>query len=259
MRICKRELEAGPYGSRRHSSFAMSENGVVTVAPADDDENDENSDDEGGIPRDNNRSEEDEGVELRTYSTSFDEGHGGAFVGAGPGHIDDNDDNNSNNDSLIFNKSDRVEIVRMMHSSLVLNDAETVIIELLVDQEDPHIDDAFLMYESSKDVFTLTTTLKRVAQAAGELLAGDIEGEMGRGSQDYDEESEEEEEEESEEEEEEEEDDDSSSEDLDESTAYDVFLAQVDAMDLNEVSERSERASRKTSILAMNPAKWLQA
>ena len=239
MRICKRELEAGPYGSRRHSSFAMSENGVVTVAPADDDENDENSDDEGGIPRDNNRSEEDEGVELRTYSTSFDEGHGGAFVGAGPGHIDDNDDNNSNNDSLIFNKSDRVEIVRMMHSSLVLNDAETVIIELLVDQEDPHIDDAFLMYESSKDVFTLTTTLKRVAQAAGELLAGDIEGEMGRGSQDYDEESEEEEEEESEEEEEEE-DDDSSSEDLDESTAYDVFLAQVDAMDLNEVSERSE-------------------
>ena len=97
MRICKRELKYGTY-DRRHSSFAMSENGVVPVAPNgignfdddDDDEDDEESvsddADEGGIPR-SRGAEEDEGVELRTFSTSFDEGNEDDFVGAGPGHV----------------------------------------------------------------------------------------------------------------------------------------------------------------------------
>ena len=113
----------------------------------------------------------------------------------------------------------------MMHQSQVLDEDETVILELVIGQDEVNVTAAFSNYEKNKDVFELATMLKKIAFAAGQLLGetGEEEeevgglksGDMGRGGAESDEDS------------------SSSDENLDESSAYDVFLQQVEEMKLD--------------------------
>ena len=116
MRICKRELQQGPY-DRRHSSFALTDEGVIQLAPADAD------DDEGGFSRDRSESKEEDGIELQTFRESFDDDADG-LVGAGPGHTEGK--------GSIFSQSDRIQVVQMMVANGVLSDDEGVILEVRV-------------------------------------------------------------------------------------------------------------------------------
>lgn len=216
MRICKRELQQGPY-DRRHSSFAMTEDGVVQLNPSDK----VVDDDEGGMARE--EKDEEDGIELRTFSTSFDAAadESDGLVGAGPGHKDQIDGTTNTANHSVFSESDRIEVVHMMVSNNVLSEDEGIILELLVEKKNRHVDVAFASYESNKDVVELTVGLKKIAQTAGEYLTS--QGLPGR-------------------EEEEEEKEGVATEPIDpEQAAYDVFYAHVEQMDLGDIETAALR------------------
>ncbi|GMH95540.1 hypothetical protein TrST_g9299 [Triparma strigata] len=217
MRICKRELRQGPY-DRRHSSFAMTDEGVVQLNP--DDSNAEG--DEGGMARE--EKDEEDGIELRTFSESFDAtaDPSDGLVGAGPGH---KEGGKPENDS-VFSDSDRLEVVHMMVANNVLSEDEGIILELLVEKKNRHVELAFKNYEANKDVVDLTVAMKKIAQTAGDYLV----------SQGLPPAAEEEEEEEEEEEVNEE------KAPVDpEQAAYEVFYSHVEMMDLGDIETAALR------------------
>jgi hypothetical protein len=258
MRVCKRELQSGPY-DRRHSSFAMTDEGVVQLAPGQfGDDNDDaeeggarrerngeedgielqpmrssnNVDDEGGARRSD---KEEDGIELRTYKQSFDAGaEDDDLIGAGPGHVTEGDGEG------FFTQQDRMDVVKMMAQGGVLDEDETIILELLVEKNNRHVGIMFKRYESTKDVVELTKNLKTIAQTAGNFLVSSM-GADEDGDEDDDEEedySDEDEEEEEEENENEEGEEEGGEED---GSAYEAFFGYVEEMDLSEIETAALR------------------
>ena len=216
MRICKRELSHGPYHPR-HASFSMTNDGVVQVQPQADDGG---RDDEGGAARDE---KEEDGIELKTFSESFDAGDDEGFIGAGPGHEEAEGEPSSG----AFSMSDRLEVFKMMQTSGVLTEDETVILELLVEKENKHIDMTFQLYQESKDVVELAMTLKQIAQTAGDFLAD----QMGKDKEEEEQQSE--------------------RPNIDpSSSAYDVFFGHVESMNLDDI----ETAALRLSIAKNDPS-----
>ena len=185
MRICKRELSHGPYHPR-HSSFQLTNDGVVQLAPRDAGALDE---DEGGLAREETEGKEDDGIELRTFSESFDNtpDETDQLIGAGPGLDEGAEDEDER--PTIFSDSDRVEVVRMMQTSEVLSEDEAAILELLIDKKNRHVDMAFRMYDETKAVEDLALTLKKISQTAGEFLVNNLQEdkqEQEQGASEYD-------------------------------------------------------------------------
>mmetsp|Transcript_25082 Transcript_25082/g.49976 ORF Transcript_25082/g.49976 Transcript_25082/m.49976 type:complete len:922 (+) Transcript_25082:803-3568(+) len=218
MRICKRELQQGPY-DRRHSSFALGPEGVIQLAPKDKDDDD---DDEGGISREKVNKEED-GIELRTFSESFDAAADEAdgLVGAGPGHKDERSEEGAAGGS-VFSQSDRMQVVQMMVANGVLSDDEGVVLEVLVEKKNRSVDDAFEAYENDKDVMELSISMKKIAKTAGDYLVSQgLEGvPKAPAAPDP------------------------------EAAAYDVFFSYVEAMDLGDI----ETAALRLCIARGDPA-----
>jgi hypothetical protein len=101
---------------------------------------------------------------------------------------------------------DRLEVIKMMAQGGVFDEDETIILELLVEKQNRHVEAVFRRYEQAKDVLEMTKNLKLIAKTAGDFLVASVQdGEEGEDEEEEEEEEEYEEEGMGEEEEEEEE------------------------------------------------------